>query len=138
MKYLLLLCLAWVFISCENHKIINESYPDTSFNSLRWKADSTGCLRYREEVYLSMRAKEKFFTGKSYSFLINLLGNPSFSTRKNNTPYTIGYVVTCTEIPALKNNDSNKNKKLYDISDATTLDFRIIRDTCISVNTAVP
>jgi hypothetical protein len=140
MKHYLLGALLFSLVSagCGHHTTNTESYLDPTFSMARWKADSTGCLQYREKEKSHLATQRKFFIGKPYSFLVELLGRPSWVTTRHSPSYTIGYVINCTEIPTLETETARNSVKLYNTDYATSLVFYMRRDSCISVSLIVP
>lgn len=130
------------FVSC-THPTKTITYPDPNFNSTFWKKDSLGCLNYRTNTYELVYKRESFFIGKTDKFVVQLLGHPSFYSKKYKGTGAIYYVVNCTEIPIpkaelLQHGEVAPQKPTYSTSEATTLVFDMQQGTCMNVRISIP
>jgi len=136
---LLLLVTALALLSCNRTSPATIIYPDHNFNSISWKQDSSGCLNYREKTCASLAKNSEFFNGKSYKYVLGLLGKPSFPYKTGNPYGTAAYVIECTEIALPNQNSQNiggakKNHK----NDTALLLFHMQQDVCVNVSIAEP
>lgn len=140
---LLVLCtVPLICLSCGTHNGEAAPYPDRNFNASEWKKDSTGCTTYRERACVSITKNEGFFRGKSYDFLLNFLGPPTFLYQGVHPRNSLSYVVECTEVPmqltGVRDKAKYSHKPKFSAANAATLVFYMRGDTCTSVGIVEP